>query len=48
MTRDGGGHDPDGTGAGDQDILAEDREGERGVHGVAEGIEDGRNLGLDP
>ena len=43
----GGGHDADGTGSGDEDVFAEDREGEGGVDGVAEGIEDGGDLGVD-
>ena len=38
---DGGGHDADGAGAGDEDVFAEDGEGERGVDCIAEGIEDG-------
>ena len=37
---DSGGHDADGTGAGDEDVFSEDGEGEGGVDGVAEGIED--------
>jgi hypothetical protein len=38
---DGDGHEADGAGAGDEHVFAEDRERERGVDGVAEGIEDG-------
>ena len=37
---DGHGHDADGAGAGDQHVLAHHVEGERGVRGVAERIED--------
>ena len=44
---DGGGHDADGAGTGDEDVLTEDREGERSVDGVAEGVEDGGDLGGD-
>ena len=33
-------HDPDGPGAGDQYVLADQRERQRGVHGVAERVED--------
>jgi hypothetical protein len=47
VVRDGGGHDADRAGAGDQHVLAEDREGERGVDRVAEGIEDGGNVERD-
>ena len=45
--RDGRGHDADRAGAGDQHVLADDIEGERGVHGVAERIEDGADLVVD-
>jgi hypothetical protein len=41
VTDDGCSHDSDRAGSGDEDVFAEDREGERGVDGVAEGIEDG-------
>jgi hypothetical protein len=41
------GHNADGTGSGDEDIFPEDREGEGGVYGVAEGIEDGGDLVRD-
>ena len=44
---DGGSHNADGAGAGDEHVLAEHREGERGVDGVAEGIEDGSDFGRD-
>ena len=44
---DGGGHDADGAGTGDEDVFAEDGEGERGVDGVAEGIEDGGDFERD-
>ena len=47
MAGDGGGHDADGAGAGDQHILAHQVEGERGVDGVAEGIEDRADLVVD-
>ena len=47
MARHGGGHDADGPGAGDQHIFAEHRERQRGVHGVAEGIEDGGDILVD-
>ena len=36
----GGGHDADGPGAGDEHVLAEHREGQGGVDGIAEGVED--------
>ena len=39
-----GGHDADGAGAGDQHVLAQHREGERGVHRVAERIENGGDI----
>ena len=44
---DGGRHDPDRPGAGDQHVLAEHGERERGVDGVAEGIEDRRDVEVD-
>ncbi len=47
VARDGGGHDADRAGPGDEDVLAEYWEGERGVDGVAEGVEDGGHLGRD-
>ena len=47
VAHDGGRHDADGAGAGDQHVLAEHRETERGVHGVAEGIEDGGDVEID-
>ena len=47
MAGDGGGHDADGAGSGDEDVFAEDGEGERGVDGVAEGIEDGGDVSRD-
>ena len=43
----GGGHDADGAGAGDEDVFAEHGEGQRGVDGVAEGIEDGGDFAVD-
>ena len=45
MPDDGGCHAPDGTGAGDEDVLAEHVEGERRVGGVAEWIEAGKDVG---
>ncbi len=47
MARNGGAHDADGAGAGDQHVLADDVEGERGVDGIAERIEDGAHLVVD-
>ena len=47
VARHRGGHDADGAGAGDQHVLAQHGEGERGVHGVAEGIEDGGDVEID-
>ncbi len=44
---DGGGHEADRTRAGDQHVFAEDVEAERGVHGVAEGIEDAGHIKVD-
>jgi hypothetical protein len=44
---DGGGHDADGAGSGDEDIFAEDGKGQGGVDGVAEGIEDSGDLAGD-
>jgi hypothetical protein len=44
MARDGGGHDADGARAGDQHVLAHQIEGGRGVHRIAQRIEDGRDL----
>ena len=40
-------HDADRPGAGDQHVLADEIEGERGMHGVAERIEDGAELVVD-
>ena len=40
-------HDADRPGAGDQHVLADEIEGERRVHGVAERIEDGADLVVD-
>ena len=37
-------HDADRAGAGDQHVLADEVEGERGVHGIAEGVEDRGDL----
>jgi hypothetical protein len=47
VTDDCGGHDSDGSGSSDEDVLAEDREGERGVDGITEGIEDGSDFERD-
>ena len=44
---DGGRHQPDRARAGDQHVLAQDREGERGVDRVAERVEDRRDLLVD-
>jgi hypothetical protein len=40
----GCGHDADGARAGDEDIFSENGKGERGVDGIAEGVEDGGDL----
>ena len=47
MAADGGRHDADRPGPGDQHVLADQIEGERGVHGIAERIEDGADLVVD-
>ncbi len=47
VARDGRGHQPDRAGAADQHVLAEDREGERGVDRVAERVEDRGDLLVD-
>jgi hypothetical protein len=44
---DGRRHQPDRAGARDQHVLAEDRELQRGVHRVAEWVEDRRNVSVD-
>jgi hypothetical protein len=41
-------HQPDRARADDEDVLAEDREAQRGVHRVPERIEDRRDLLVDP
>lgn len=41
------GHDADRSGAGDQDVLADQRERQRGVHGVAERVEDRGDVEVD-
>ena len=41
------GHDADRTGAGDQHVFADDIERQRGVHRIAERIEDRRDLVID-
>src|SRR5450759_5285701 len=47
VARHAGCHDPDGPRAGDQHVLAQHRKGERGVHRVAEGVEDGGDVEID-
>jgi hypothetical protein len=42
-----GRHEPDRTGAADQDVLAEERKGERGMDRVAERIEDRGDILVD-
>ena len=44
MATNGGGHDADGAGAGDQHVLADEIIGEGRVNGVAEGIENGADF----
>jgi hypothetical protein len=44
---DGGSHDADGAGAGDQNVFAEHVEGEGGVNGIAEWVEDGGDFTID-
>ena len=44
MAGDGHRHDADGPGAGDEHVLADQIEGQRGVDGVAERIEDGGDV----
>jgi hypothetical protein len=44
---DGGTHDADGTGTGDEHVFTEDRKGKRSVNGVAERIEDGGHVLVD-
>ncbi len=41
MAGDGDGHQADGPGTGDQHVFADQREAQRGVDGIAEGVEDG-------
>ena len=45
---DGRGHQPDRPGAGDEDVLAQHRERQRRVHGVAERVEDRGDVEVDP
>ena len=40
-------HEADRAGAGDENVLAQDRERQGGVHGVAEGVEDGGDVEVD-
>ena len=47
MARDRARHDPDRPGAGNENVLADQIEGERGMHGVAERIEDGAEFVVD-
>ena len=47
MAGDGAGHDADRPGPGDQHVLADEVEGERGMDGVAERIEDRAELVVD-
>ena len=47
MADDRSGHEPDRTSAGDEDILAEDREGEGRMYGIAVRIEDGGDIEID-
>ncbi len=47
VAHDGGGHDADGTRAGDENVLAEQWEGEGGVDGVTERVEDGSDIRID-
>ena len=47
MAADGGGHDADGPGPGNQHVLADQVEGQRRVGGVAQGIEDGGDVVAD-
>ena len=47
VAHDRGGHQADGPGTRDQDVLAQDREGERGVDRVAERVEDRGDLLVD-
>ena len=47
MARHGRRHDADRPGAGDEHVLADEIEGQRSVHGIAERIEDGADLVVD-
>jgi hypothetical protein len=47
VARHGRGHDADGARAGHQHVLADQVKAERGVDGVAQGIEDGPDLVVD-
>ena len=47
VTRHCRGHDPDGPGAGDENVFAQDLKGERGVHRIAKRIEDGSRIAVD-
>jgi hypothetical protein len=42
-----GGHQPDWSGAGDQHIFAEHREGQRRMHRIAKRVEDGSHVQVD-
>src|SRR5699024_6047893 len=45
---DGGSHDADRAGAGDDDVLPGEGEGEGRVHGIAQRVEDRSEVGVDP
>jgi len=47
MTDYGGSHQADWSGAGDQNIFAEDGEGESGMYGIAEGVKDGGDIAIN-
>src|SRR3954462_7137534 len=48
VASDRGGHEPDRAGSDDEDILAEDREAERGVDRVSEGVADRGDVLVNP
>ena len=48
MFNDAGGHDSDWTGARNQDVFSQDRERERGMDRIAERIEYGGHVPVDP
>lgn len=47
VTGDGRGHDADRPRPGDDDVLAREGEGQGGVHGIAQGVEDRTEVGVD-